>query len=130
MTVLSLVVPTEEVSAAECIDPDEEDFVEEEEEEMCSSVTGGSGSCGEEVEEEEEERDAGFPLLFAIKLSRFKIQGQFVSGGTTFSEYPHGGITLSELTWRAHWTKLTILNQHARGGITEYKKITQPLNKN
>ena len=67
---LSLVVPTEEVSAAECIDPDEEDLVEEEEEEMCSSVTGRSGSCGEEVEEEEEGRDTGFPLLFAIKLSR------------------------------------------------------------
>ena len=32
----------------------------------------------------------------------FKIQGQFASGGTTFSEYPHGGITLLELTWRAH----------------------------
>ena len=49
--------------------------------------------------------------------------------GPLFSEYPHGGITLLELTWRAHWTKLAILNQHARGGITQYKKITQPLDK-
>ena len=59
----------------------------------------------------------------------FKIQGEFVSGGTTFSEYPCGGITISELMWREHWTKLAILNQHARGGITLCKIITQPLNK-
>ena len=59
----------------------------------------------------------------------FKMQGHFVSGGTTLSEYPHGGITLLELTWRAHWTKLAILNQHARGGITQSNKITQPFNK-
>ena len=71
-----------------------------------------------------------FQRLFAIKTLWFKIQGQFASGGTTFSEFPHGGITLSELAWRAHWTKLAILNQHARGGITQYKKITQPLNEN
>ena len=73
-----------------------------------------------------------FPLLATLLSAshssacilegRFKIRGQFESGGTTFSEYPHGGITLLELTWRAHWTKLTILNQHARGGITQYKK--------
>ena len=68
------------------------------------------------------------PDLVGQVKEGFKIQGQFVSGGTTFSEYPHGGSTLSELAWRAHWTKLAILNQHTRGGITQYKKITQPLN--
>ena len=62
----------------------------------------------------------GVPKRLPTENIRFKIQGQFASGGTTFSEYPHGGITLSELAWRAHWTKLAILNQHARGGITQY----------
>ena len=60
----------------------------------------------------------------------FKIQGQFASGGTTFSEYPHGGNTLLELAWREHWTQLAILNQYPRGGSTQNKKISQPLNEN
>ena len=36
-----------------------------------------------------------------------------------------GGGTMSELTWRGHWTKLVIINQHARGGGTEVEINTQ-----
>ena len=54
-----------------------------------------------------DDRIRRFILLLLLKVLhernlRFKIQGQILSGGTTFSEYPNGRLTLLELTWLAH----------------------------